>query len=90
MKSVSQLTKHGEYLDEQLENLKEMARFIAAHISAAVLGDERALVNRPFVERIDLNRLRFDLSEMHARYASCKGSIRDVYVVFRSKSPPSL
>lgn len=61
-------------LDQQLDNLKEMARFIAAHISAAVLGDERALVNRAFVEGIDLNRLRFDPSEMRDRYASCKDS----------------
>jgi flavin-dependent dehydrogenase len=61
-------------LDQQLDNLKEMARFIVAHISAAVLGDERALVNRPFVEGIDLHRLRFDVSEMCDRYGSCKDS----------------
>jgi len=60
-------------LDEQLSNLKEMARFFAAHVSASVLGDERALTNRTFVERIDLERLRFDPDEMRARYAVCEG-----------------
>ena len=61
-------------LDQQLDSLKEMALFIVAHIGAAVLQDERALVNRTFVEGIDLNRLRFDLSEIRERYASCKDS----------------
>ena len=61
-------------LDEQFENLKEMARFIVAHISASVLGDESAVVNRSFVEGFDLNRLNFDPIEIRARYASCKRS----------------
>ena len=33
-------------LDEQLANLKEMARFVAAQICASVLGDVRVLTNR--------------------------------------------
>jgi hypothetical protein len=61
-------------LDEQLGNLKEMARFVAAHVSASVLGDDRALINRPFVEGFDLTRLRFDPAEMRERYAACEGS----------------
>lgn len=61
-------------LDEQLSNLKEMARFIAAQIGAAVVGDVRALTNRKFVEGFDLNRLRFDPAEMRARWAECEGS----------------
>ncbi|HET9714434.1 MAG TPA: hypothetical protein VFP64_21270 [Pyrinomonadaceae bacterium] len=61
-------------LDEQFDNLKEMARFIVAHICASVLGDERAVVNRLFVERIDLNRLDFDPIEIRNRYASCQHS----------------
>jgi 2-polyprenyl-6-methoxyphenol hydroxylase-like FAD-dependent oxidoreductase len=61
-------------LDQQLGNLKEMARFIVVHISAAVLGDECALINRSFVAGFDLNRLRFDPSEIRARYAACKSS----------------
>jgi 2-polyprenyl-6-methoxyphenol hydroxylase-like FAD-dependent oxidoreductase len=61
-------------LDQQLRNLKEMARFIVAHISAAMLGDECALINRPFVAGFDLHRLHFDPAEIRARYAACKSS----------------
>ena len=64
-----------QVLDHQIDNLKEMARFIVAHISAAVLRDERVVVNRLFVEGIDLNRVHFDPAEMRDRYASCKGSM---------------
>jgi 2-polyprenyl-6-methoxyphenol hydroxylase-like FAD-dependent oxidoreductase len=58
-------------LDLSLANLEEMARFIVAYISAATLGDERALANRAFVESIDLDHLRFDPDEMRERYARC-------------------
>lgn len=58
-------------LDGQLANLREMARFIVAHISAAALGDQRALTNRAFVAGIDLEHLRFDPAEMRERYARC-------------------
>ncbi|MEK6279427.1 MAG: hypothetical protein AABN95_03660 [Acidobacteriota bacterium] len=61
-------------LAQQLVSLREMALFIAAHISASVLGENRALVNRPFVEGIDLNRLRFDPAELRDRYAACEDS----------------
>jgi len=61
-------------LDQQLDNLKEMARFIVAHISAAVLGDECALINHSFVAGLDLNRLRFDPAEIRARYAASRSS----------------
>jgi 2-polyprenyl-6-methoxyphenol hydroxylase-like FAD-dependent oxidoreductase len=61
-------------LDQQLGNLKEMARFIVAHISAAVVGDECALINQSFVESFDLNRLRFDPAEIRSRYAAHRSS----------------
>jgi flavin-dependent dehydrogenase len=61
-------------LDEQLSNLREMARFTAAQICASVLGDTRALTNRRFVEALDINRLRFDPEEIRARFAACEGS----------------
>jgi hypothetical protein len=59
-------------LDEQLANLKEMARFVAAHVGAAVVGDPRALINRAFVEGFDLEHLSFDPAEMRGRYAACE------------------
>lgn len=61
-------------LDEQLSNLREMARFTAAQICASVLGDARALTNRPFVESLDITRLRFDPEAIRAGYAACAGS----------------
>jgi hypothetical protein len=62
-------------LDEQLANLKEMARFIVAHVCASVLADASVLTNRTFVESLDLNHLRFDPEEMRDRYASCEGMV---------------
>ncbi len=55
-------------LGEQLENLEDLARFIVAHVSAAVTGDARAM-SREFVEAIDLRRLVFDPAAMVARLA---------------------
>jgi flavin-dependent dehydrogenase len=58
-------------LNLHLANLEEMARFIVAHISAAVLADEGALTNRAFIESLDLECVRFDPEEMRVRYAQC-------------------
>ena len=63
-----------QVLDEQLVNLREMARFIAAQICASVLGDVRVLTNRRFVESFDINRLRFDPAEIRAAYLACQSS----------------
>lgn len=56
-------------LDEQLVSLNELARFTVAHVASVVVGDERALTSRRFVEGIDLHDLRFDPEEMRERYA---------------------
>jgi hypothetical protein len=63
-----------EVLDEQLENLRELARFVVAHVHSVVLGDEGVVANRPFVESIDLENFRFDEDEMRARYAEYAGA----------------
>jgi flavin-dependent dehydrogenase len=65
-------------LDEQVVNLEELARFIVAHICSVVVTDERLLVNRAFVEKIDLRDLRFDPDEIRAWYATSVDS-PDVY-----------
>jgi hypothetical protein len=67
----------GRVLDEQLGRLREMARYTAAHICASVLGDARALTNRRFVERLDIQRLRFDPEEMRASFRACEGSAEE-------------
>jgi 2-polyprenyl-6-methoxyphenol hydroxylase-like FAD-dependent oxidoreductase len=64
-------------LDEQLANLREMARFVAAQICASVLGDARALTNRRFVEGLDINRLRFDPEEIRDSYRACMASTEE-------------
>jgi len=63
-------------LAEQLENLEDLARFVVAHVSAAVTGDPRAL-SREFVEGIDLRRLVFDPAAMAARIAAIAGTAGD-------------
>jgi hypothetical protein len=63
-----------EVLDDQLVNLKEMAKFIVAHIYSVVLGDERVLTNGSFIESIDLKDMSFDPTRMKTVYAIHSGS----------------
>jgi flavin-dependent dehydrogenase len=60
-------------LDEQLDSLRELARYIVAYVSSVVLADERVLTNRAFVEGIDLQNFRFDPGAMYDRYVQCAG-----------------
>jgi 2-polyprenyl-6-methoxyphenol hydroxylase-like FAD-dependent oxidoreductase len=53
-------------VDEQLANLEQLARAIAAHVTAAVTGDRRALAPA-FAAAIDLRHLRFDPVAMAER-----------------------
>lgn len=61
-------------LDEQLANLKEMARFMAAQICASAIGDARVLTNRQFVESLDITRLHFDADAIRRSYLACQNS----------------
>lgn len=63
-----------QILDTQLANLTEFARYIVAHINAAVLFDDGVLTSRRFVESLDLDDLCFDPNEMHERHAGCAAS----------------
>lgn len=56
-------------LEAQLANLRELARFIIAHVHSVVLADEAALTNRAFIESLNLEDFRFDEREMRERYA---------------------
>ncbi len=47
-------------LDSLLGQLEELARFLAARVAAEVLGEPAALLDRGFVESLDLDRLAFD------------------------------
>ncbi|HZM97899.1 MAG TPA: hypothetical protein VFB70_00840, partial [Pyrinomonadaceae bacterium] len=66
-----------QILDEQLSNLKEMARFMAAQICASVLGDVRVLTNRRFVEGLDITRLHFDPEAIRESYLAVANSAEE-------------
>ena len=58
-----------EVLNAQLANLERLARWIVAHVAATVVGDERVLTDRAFIEGIDPRSFRFDPDEMARRWA---------------------
>ncbi len=60
-------------LDRQLQNLMELARYIAAYVCASTLDDERALLDRRFVERLDLQNLTFSPETMKSWLQQCTG-----------------
>jgi hypothetical protein len=70
------LDEAKQILDDQLENLRDLARWTAAHIASVVLDDPRAATNAAFIRGIDVNDLQFDpdaLPEMAERLeAACR------------------
>jgi 2-polyprenyl-6-methoxyphenol hydroxylase-like FAD-dependent oxidoreductase len=70
-----ELEEAKQILDDQLENLRDFARWTAAHIASVVLDDPRALTNAAFIRGIDVNDLQFDPEAMAARLeAACQES----------------
>jgi 2-polyprenyl-6-methoxyphenol hydroxylase-like FAD-dependent oxidoreductase len=64
-----------QVLDDQLENLRDLARWTAAHVAAAVLDDDRAATNAAFIRGIDIENLQFDPEDMAKRLeAACRES----------------
>jgi len=64
-----------QVLDEQLENLRDLARWTAAHVAASVLDDPRAATNAAFIRGIDIDNLQFDPDDMAKRLeAACRES----------------
>jgi hypothetical protein len=61
-------------LNTYLGPLEEMARFIVAHVTSVVVGDERVLENRRFVEGIDLRAPGWPLETLRQRWEECSGS----------------
>lgn len=60
-------------LDEQLENLRDLARWTMAHVTAAVLDDPRATTNAAYIRGIDITDLQFDPAAMAERLeAACR------------------
>jgi flavin-dependent dehydrogenase len=69
------LDEAREVLDEQLENLRDLARWTFAVVTAAVLDDRRALTNTAYIRGINLDDLQFDPAAMAGRLeAACRES----------------
>lgn len=67
------LDEAREVLDDQLENLRDLARWTAAHIASVVLDDPRALTNAAYIRGIDVNNLELNVEDMVARLeAACR------------------
>src|SRR5262249_7400207 len=56
-----------QIIDDQLANVLQLARLIAAHGASRVLGDPGILWNRAYVEDLDVAALQFDVDEMRTR-----------------------
>ncbi len=57
-------------LDAQLENLRELARFTVAHVTAMVAGDPQLITHKDFVESIHLEQAIFDPKAIVERHRS--------------------
>ncbi len=65
-------------LARQAASLEELARFIAAHVAAAVAGSPESITNRRFVEGLDPAGLRFD-PELFRRQVERAAGCRETY-----------
>lgn len=70
-------TEARKVLDQQLDNLEELARYTAAHVASVVLGDPAVLRSRAYAESLDLERqevadLDFDPAAMAERWNACR------------------
>ncbi len=73
------LDEARQVLDDQLENLRDLARWTIAHVTAAVLDDPRAATNAAYIRGIDLDDLRFDPAAMAARLEAACGETSESY-----------
>jgi len=63
-----------ETLNAQLGPLEELARFIVAHVTSVVVGDERVLWSRRFVDGIELRAQGWSLDELRQRWQEAADS----------------
>lgn len=69
-----------QVLDEQLENLRDLARWTAAHVAATVLDDPRAATNAAFIRGLDIENLQFDPAVMADRLEAACRETSETYV----------
>ncbi len=74
------LDEARQVLDEQLENLRDLARWTAAHVAASVLDDPRAATNGAFIRGIDIDDLQFDPAAMAERLEAACRETSETYV----------
>lgn len=73
-------------LDEQLENLRDLARWTVAHIAAAVLDDPRAATNAAYIRGLDLDNLQFEPAAWAERLEAAVQESEETYT-FRFPVP---
>ena len=64
-------------LEQQLENLQELARFFVAHMCARVAGNSNLVTSRSHVESIDLGELEFDAAQLSTKWKALPVSGED-------------
>jgi len=69
-----------EVLDEQLDNLRDLARWTAAHVASVVLDDPRAATNAAFIRGIDIDNLQFNPEAMAERLEAACRETSEAYV----------
>jgi flavin-dependent dehydrogenase len=69
-----------DVLDEQLDNLRDLARWTAAHVASVVLDDPRAATNAAFIRGIDIDNLQFDPEAMAERLEAACRETSETYV----------
>lgn len=60
-------------LNDQLDNLEELARFTMAHVAAVVLDEPRVVESQAFVDTIDLDAVNFDPEAWQEAWAKVQG-----------------
>jgi flavin-dependent dehydrogenase len=68
-----------EVLDEQLENLRDLARWTFAVVTTAVLDDRRAVDNAAYIRGIDIDNLQFDPAAMAERLEAACRETSEIY-----------
>ncbi len=62
-------------LEKELVFLQEYARYLIAHMDAAVVGDRALLENAAYVAQIDPGTAVFDVGAIAARWQGCKAMV---------------
>ena len=67
-----------DLIDLHLGHLRTLARYFLAHSASRVIGDERVLTNRAFVESLELTRTQFDPDTFHKTWTRASRQ-KDLY-----------